>query len=257
MPTPLTRTFRPGLPSGAGGEQRPVRSNFQSGIGLNDQYTPKTPLAPLNPSPATGLRRTTTAAAVAPASTRRMTPVSRPGGVGTPNRGGSITRNGITTTYGPSAGQDTSPTRPNQGGTMTRDLAPGVKAVTIVPPSPAAIRPTMTPALPANQPAALQPALDTPGTPVTSPTTVGAPQTESNNPLTGDGNEEAGGTTDAVDPGSALGLNRRGTNVPKGTDALPDANVGGSGLYARKFGNAKSAGIYSAYVRKLFGGGET
>lgn len=85
-----------------------------------------------------------------------------------------------------------------------------------------------------------------------SATTTAQPQTESNNPLTGDGNQESGGTTDELDPGSALGLNRRGTSVPKGSDAV-DENVGGSGLYARKFGNPKSAGIYSAYVRKIFG----
>lgn len=251
MPTPLTRTFRPGVPSGSNGEQRPVRSNFPSGLGMNDQYTPKTPLAPLGPTPSTGLRRTT--AAASPVLAKRVTPLARPGAIDSPNRGGSITRNGVTTNYGPSAGQDTNPGRPNKGGTMSREIAPGVQAVSVVPPSPAAIRSPLTPALGANQPAAIQPALDTPGTPVASPTTTAAPQTESNNPLSGDGNEEAGGTTDSIDPGSALGLNRRGTQVPRGTDALTqDENVGGSGLYARKFGNAKSASIYGAYTKKLF-----
>lgn len=254
MPTPLTRRFLSGQPIG-GGRQQPIRGNSSSGIGMNDQFVPKNPLAPLAPTPSTGLQRTTTAA-MAPVATKSMTPISRPGGIGSPNRGGSITRNGITTNYRPSAGQNTSPSRPNKGGTMTRQLAPDVKAVTVVPPSPAAIRAPLAPALSANQPAAIQPALDTPGTPVASPTTTAAPQTESNNPLTGDGNEESEGTTDALDAGSALGLNRRGTQVPKGTDAAPGQNVGGSGLYARQFPNPKSAGIYDSYVRKIFGGGQ-
>jgi hypothetical protein len=245
MPSPLTRTFRSSLPTSNG--QRPIRSNFSSGLG---NYQPTTPLAPPNASPEEALQST----AAAPTPPKRITPVSRPGAIGSPNRGGTITRNGITTTYAPSAGR--TPNGPNRGGTLTRDLAPGVKAVTIVPPSPAAIQSPLTPALPANQPAALQPALPTPGAPAQSPTTTAQPQTESNNPLTGDTNDEPGGSTEDIDPGSALGLNRRGTSVPKGSDAV-DENVGGSGLYARKFGNPKSAGIYSAYVRKIFGNAQS
>ncbi len=84
-----------------------------------------------------------------------------------------------------------------------------------------------------------------------SPTTMAAPQTESNNPLTGTGNAEEEDTTDQVDPGQALGVNQRGSGTPKGADAL-DGNVGGSGLYARKFGNPKSASLYGSYVKKLF-----
>lgn len=247
MPSPLTRQFRNGLPSGSGQQERPIRSNFPSGLG---NYQPTTPLAPPGASPQQAVQTSTSA----PTVPKQITPVSRPGAIGSPNRGGTITRNGLTTTYAPSPGR--TPNGPNKGGTMTRDIAPGVKAVTVVPPSPAAIQSPLTPALPANQPAALQPALPTPGAPVQSATTTAQPQTESNNPLTGDGNDEAGGTTDAIDPGSALGLNRRGTSVPKGSDATDD-NVGGTGLYARKFSNPKSAGVYSAYVRKIFGGDQS
>ncbi len=89
--------------------------------------------------------------------------------------------------------------------------------------------------------------------PVSSPTTSNAQQTESANPLTGDGNAQPGGTTDQVNPGSALGISRRGSSVPSGTDALADSStIGGSGIYARKFSSPKSANLYGDFVKKLF-----
>ncbi len=254
MPTPLTRTFRHGLSSGDGNQERVIDSNLPSGIGQRRQFEPGTGTGyGTGLGYSTGLSRSSGQApaaapaaqlASAPASAVRRVPPAQPAPTqGGASAGGTITRNGLTTAYAPTPADGS-----NKGGTMTR-----AGATTIVPPSPRAIRTQMTPALPANQPAALQPALNSPGAPVTSPTTSAAPQTESNNPLTGDGNAQPADTTDAVDPGSALGLNRRGTTVPKGTDAV-DGNVGGSGLYARKFGNPKSASIYGAYVKKLFPG---
>lgn len=239
MPTPLTRTFRSGLSIGTNGEQRPVTSNFTNGIGRKDEYGPRaTPANPKFTAPVvTG---------AAPATSRVAAGASSP-------QSDSVAGN--TTYYQPiTAGQmreraarEARSGTPNKGGAMTRG-----GATTFVPPSPAAIRPQIGPAIPAAMPAPIQPALDTPGTPVAGPTTDNAQQTESANPLTGDGNAQAGGTTDEIDPGSALGLNRRGASTPSGSDAVADQNVGGSGLYARKFSNPRSASVYQEYVRKLF-----
>jgi hypothetical protein len=45
--------------------------------------------------------------------------------------------------------------------------------------------------------------------------------------------------------------------APTGTDASPgDANVGGSGLYAKRFSSSASAKIYGDYVSRLFGGNQ-
>ncbi len=87
-----------------------------------------------------------------------------------------------------------------------------------------------------------------------TPTTSNAPQTESNNPLSGDGNKQPAGTSAPIDPARALGFSHRGAGVPQGQDAMPEAgHVGGSGLYARKFASPASADIYSGFVRRLFG----
>ncbi len=173
------------------------------------------------------------------------------------NSGGTITRNGQTRSYAPSPGFD--PKGGSAGGTIDRtnpptvQLSPDVSMTapsrTVIPPSPPAIRSQMTPAIQLGQPAPLQPALDTPGTPVTSATTAAAPQTEGDNPLTGDGNAEAGGTTDAVNPAKAMGFIAKGAAPQQGQDQ----NMGGSGPYARKFGNPGSAKIYDSYVKRIFG----
>ncbi len=250
MPTPLTRTFRQGLPDGHNGEQRVIDSNLQSGLGKRRQYEASGSRSLGIPNPS--------ATAAAPSVARAATPLQRvpqPGvsgnaqyrqavtpeqmreraarmtRAGTPNAGGTISTNvapGVTAVqrYAPSPAANMAPDRPNLGGTMTRD---GV--TTKVPGSPAA----------------------TLAAPVASPTTTGAQQTESANPLTGDGNAQAGGTTDAVNPASALGLNRRGATTPAGSDAQgASESIGGTGLYARKFSNPKSAGVYESYVKKLF-----
>lgn len=248
MPTPLTRsTFRPTVPGAT------VRSNFPSGIGMNDQYKPKTPLT----MPGTGQGYGTgmgygtgqsAAAPVTPAAAPVAAPIAAVAGARpttpvkpvmtpnrtTPNAGGTITRNlapGVkaVTKYAPSP-YNPSPNRPNMGGTMTRN-----GKTTVVPPSPSG--------------------LATPAEPVASPTTEAAPQTESNNPLTGDDNAQPGGTTDQIDPGSALGLKQRGASTPKGTDALPESKggLGGTGIYARQFANPRAADLYGSYVKKIFG----
>lgn len=230
MPSPLTRTFRPGLPSGPNEEQRPVRGNLTSGLGMNKQYEPRTPFSGVNPTEVAAPASTPVArvgSAPRPAMARPITGLRRV----TPNAGGTITRNGVTTTFAPSP-YNPSPDRPNLGGTMTRN---GITKA--VPPGAAA-------------------SLATPAAPVAAATTVAAPQTESNNPLTGDTNQDAEDTTQAVDPGQALGLNQRGSSTARGADAIPGSGkggVGGTGIFARQFANPKSAGLYDSYVRKIFG----
>lgn len=85
-----------------------------------------------------------------------------------------------------------------------------------------------------------------------APTTVAAQQTESANPLTGDGNQQVQGASAPVDAGAALGFSRKGSSVPSGQDAQPTSNVGGTGLYARTFKSPKSASLYHDYVQRLF-----
>ncbi len=105
-------------------------------------------------------------------------------------------------------------------------------------------------------------------------TTTGAPQTESANPLSGDGNAVPGGTTVPVapalpvmNPGKAFGASSRGANaaVPAGQDlAAPDddgdegapadaapGHTGGTGALQRSFSNPTSASIYADYVKRL------
>lgn len=246
----LARSFRSsapmrhGLPAGPNGEERPIDSNFPNGI--SRKLPPPKPL---------GLPNAQTADDPAPSPTTG-TPSYAPGGGASssgltrarPNRGGTITRNGVTTTYAPSAGQSADPNRPNRGGTLTRQIAPGVKATTIVPPSPSSIRSQMTPALPTAMPAALQPAIDSPGAPAVSQQSEGA------NPMTGATSTQPEDSTEDIDPGQALGMKQRGSSLPRGTDAQPSSgNVGGSGLYARTFSSPKSASIYDKYVKDLFG----
>ncbi len=166
------------------------------------------------------------------------TPPRQPGR----NAGGSITMNGQTTNYAPSA-YDPSSTRPNSGGTISKG---GLNYV--VPPSPAG---SYAPASVA-QPGA-QPARPTPPPP--------PPQTEAVNPLTNSGSapkSQLAGTTEDIDPAQAMGFSQRGGGVPAGTDAAPDedGHTGGTGLYARKFNNPKSASLYDKYVRQLFGSGD-
>lgn len=186
------------------------------------------------------------------------------------NQGGSVTRsNGQTLTTGPSAaaasngefGSGLVKAAPTGGGVITRgseviDVPAGktgirrAPAPSVPPPQPA-LAPALKPVLPITQPAAIQPALNTPGIPVASPTTAAAPQTEGANPLTGDGNAQPGGTTDQINPAQKLGFSQRGDGIPAGQDAV--SNSGGSGLYKRTFANPKSASIYDKYVKKIFG----
>ncbi len=112
------------------------------------------------------------------------------------------------------------------------------------------------------------------GNPVnTSPTTSGAQQTESADPLTGDNNKVPGGTTVPVappvapKPGAKLSINGRNfqpTATPNAKPAISingqslpateadQANYGGTGTYRQKFSNPTSAAIYDGYVKKLF-----
>lgn len=170
----------------------------------------------------------------------------------------------------PGEGLNNDPYRAGSGGTMTRG---GV--TTAVAPSPARVRPPTTsydqflrdnP----NSPAATG-SLATPAAPVAAPTTRARPQTESANPLTGDTNASAGGTTQAIDPARALGLSRRGMTAPAGQDAAPmvapsvQDNIRNSmestfntlrgktaGLSRRQFGRPAPMSPYSGGVSRMF-----
>lgn len=240
MPTALTRKFRHGLSDGPGGAERVIDSNLQSGIGMRRQYEPGTGTgygtgmgygtgaSPSPAAPVTPLARVSAPPPPVPGKQVQLAPAARALRPLTPNQGGTITVNSpggarAVQRIAPSPAADRSPTRPNQGGTMTRN---GV--TTVVPPSPAAA-------------------------PVNAPTTVNAQQTESADPLTGDGNAQPEDTTAPVNPGAALGFSRKGDQIPRGSDSVSDVNVGGTGIYARKFNSPKSADLYSNYVKQLFG----
>jgi hypothetical protein len=168
------------------------------------------------PTPASGLTRTVP-----------LPP--RPGA--NMSSGGSLTRNGLTRVIPPSARPTLDPNRGSSGGTMQRSGGP----VITIPPSPA------------NKP--LQPP---PAAPVVSPTTSAAPQTESNNPLTGTGNQQAAGTTSEINAPQDLGLVQRGSQIPAGSDSVEEGSTEQSGLFARTFQNPKSTDFYGRMVRRLF-----
>ncbi len=239
MPS-YTKRFRTGLAEGSNGEQRIVDSNLPSGVGQRRQFEPGTGTGyGTGQGYGTGASPSIPEADDAPAAAAAVTGVSRVAPVAAagfrqavtpeqmrerqlrmaktgPNKGGTITAGGVTRAFGPTPLASRDADRPNSGGTMTRN-----GAVTTVAPSPSVPQ-----------------------------------QTERANPLTGDGgNDQVQGTTESINPGTALGLNRRGTNTPQGMDASsPSSNIGGTGLYARKFSNPKSAGVYDSYVKKLFPG---
>lgn len=94
-------------------------------------------------------------------------------------------------------------------------------------------------------------------------------QTERANPLSGDNNFPMEGKTTPVIRAPFV---QRGAGLPAGTDAAPAAikdtltedndigaamngtlgRIGGTGAFARKFGNPQSASVYDSYVRRLF-----
>lgn len=86
------------------------------------------------------------------------------------------------------------------------------------------------------------------------------PQTESANPLSGDTGAPMEETDTSVpnaslpdeDVGQTLGFSQRGRSTPRGQDAQP-SNVGGTGIYARRFSNPKAANLYAGYARRIFG----
>jgi len=83
-----------------------------------------------------------------------------------------------------------------------------------------------------------------------------AQQTEAANPLTGTASTQMEGTSAPINAGKAMGFTQRGAGVPRGNDASGGANVGGTGLYARRFATPQSAAMYSDYVKRLFGEGQ-
>lgn len=261
---PTARAFRHGLPTGHDGEEYAVDSNFASGRGPNIRdgralatgagygtgqgySTGQSPAAP------TPLSRVSQEQIQTPAA-RVPSPVSRVAPVRGPNLGGTITSEvapGVTAiqSYAPSAYTGSDPNRPNSGGTLTRG-----DVTRVVPPSPAAIRSTLTKPIPPALTAPLQPALNSPGDPADMQTTNGplTQQKESANPLSGDTNAVPGGVTTTINPGSALGLSRRGNAAPAGRDVVSSRPLGGSGgILARNFSTPQVAAQAASYVKRL------
>lgn len=178
------------------------------------------------------------------------------------NSGGTMTRGGDTTIVPTSQPRSLSPTM-NSGGTIStgvleRSYAPSAYSPPVprnnagIPQSPAAILSPLKNAIPFAMPAPLSAALPVSGAPVASATTSNAQQTESANPLSGDGNKQPAGSTAPVNPGAALGISQRGNSVPRGQDALAGGpSTGGIGLYKRQFSDPRAASVYDKTVRRL------
>lgn len=198
-----------------------------------------------------------------------------PGTYQSPTRGLTLVQ-----TTRPGEGVNNDPNRAGSGGTITRN---GI--TTRVAPTPATIpqaRTSYDDFLRDNpdSPAATG-ALATPRQPIApvSPTR-NQQQVEAANPLTGDENMAPGGSTTPVNVPRALGFSSRGSSIPRGQDAISNANqdvqnnmrsmsqgiqdnlrgrpsVGGSGLFRRTFTNPASADRYGSYIRTLFGNLQT
>lgn len=166
------------------------------------------------------------------------------------NKGGTITAGGITRNYAPTPRQNTDPNRPGSGGTITNSL--GLTR---------SFAGGMRPRGGINYPSVAQ--LAAPSAPVSSPTTRGAQQTESANPLTGASNAQPAGTTERLNPAANLGFTRQ-RGVANGYDAVApggtrevfdDFRSGpmAATAFGRRFGNARDAQSYTSRVRQLYG----
>lgn len=165
----------------------------------------------------------------APQTGKAQTTVARAPQPGGEKRPSTMTYGGETRTLTPTPPRDPSM---NSGGTITMG---GVKRAYA--PTPVGTRPTATGFGPVPT-----------GALPTTPTTAAAPQTESNNPLSGDTNKAPEEETTSINPAQAAGFSARGATTPAGSDA-----VGGTGLFQRRFSSPQAAGIYDQYVRRLFG----
>lgn len=195
------------------------------------------------------------------------------------NQGGSVVKDGAITNYAPSAYngpaqptktglQRPSPqtipgqTQPNAGGTITRNGAttnypatPYQKPLPVVAP-----RSPFSPSAAMEQAARPTGAIQAAPSPAMGAAARPSPvapqqQTEAASPLSGDETTQPEGTSAPVpNPGQAMGFSQRGTNVPKGMDAMA-GHVGGSGLHSRRFTSKESAGAYDGFIRRLFSGG--
>lgn len=105
------------------------------------------------------------------------------------------------------------------------------------------------PRITAPQSGVLQPTPDATAPAPASPTMISAPppQSEANNPLSGDGNGQPEGATSAINPAQAAGLSMRGRGVPRGAD-----EVGTGSLLKRRFSSPQASNAYSGYVKRLF-----
>lgn len=194
----------------------------------------------------------------------RVTPSAAP----TPNAGGSMTQGGQTTVIPP--GQP-----PAASAVSVRPAPmPAPQPATPVPTAPMAPPPVATPgattrAAPGRSPFSPSQAMHdafmtkpagTPGTPggtiVPPPTAqpvVAPPQSEARNPMSGAQTNQTPTTTASLpNPAQAMGFSSR-NGTPAGSDAMGNGNVGGTGLYAKRFNSQKAASVYSDYVRKIFG----
>ncbi len=140
--------------------------------------------------------------------------------IGTPNAGGTITQGGLTRSYAATPADDSSPMRPNMGGTISTEVAPNVTATQSYPATPTKAQPAK------------------------------------NNPLSGAGTagDQVDGSVEDVedvDPGQAMGITQRGGTTPAGIDATGSRNMGGTGLMARTFSSPKASSLYNDYVKRL------
>jgi hypothetical protein len=220
-----TTVIAPGQPTAGASQTRPMAPR--------SVVAPPMPRAAAAPQPAAAagpMALGGVGTVLKPAAPRAAAPAAA-----TPNAGGRITTqvspNVRATVLKPATpAANTNPNRPNAGGTMVRG---GV--TTVVPPgqptaaSAVATRPA-APSAPARPPQVPNSAAPTPAAPVAATPPPKPPAAES------------------------LGFSSRGSMAPTGTDAAPgDANVGGTGLYSKRFSSPASAKIYDDYVNRLFG----
>ncbi len=135
----------------------------------------------------------------------------------TPNAGGTITRGGLTRSYAASPAASLDPMRPNQGGTISTEVAPNVTATQSYPATPTKAQPAK------------------------------------NNPMTGAGTagDQVSGSVEDVDPGQAMNMTSRGGSTPTGTDATSSRPMAGTNLMARTFASPLAKNLFDNYTKRL------
>lgn len=251
MPTPLTRSSRPnkGGSISMGGVTRryapspAAESSLQRQPGMNSGGTISANVAP-------GVRMTRSFAPSSSAGRSSVGPGGNPPQVLQPSAS--------------AIAADQAANRPNLGGVISAQLAPGVSMTRRIAPS-VSIQPGHNPNM--NAGGTIQSPISAgvhmtrsfAPTPTTPPPALqpvngqlAAPQqTEQANPLTGDGGGPMDGQSEVI--GDVPGLfSARGSGAPRGADAIPGQITGGSGLYSRKFTDPRKAAGYTNFTRGLF-----